>query len=158
RGAGSAFRESDAWSLPADGSGDSPPHGSRREVIEEPVDTVLGGDPALTDRAVLVEQRPRVGELVGAAELDGVRLQLEEQAPDSLPGRLDEAGGRVDERAVEPVTERAAPVLAQAMAVVKRQPPPAAPPLGEPRNECLAEGGDRTGVGNAVLRVGDPEL
>jgi hypothetical protein len=127
------------------------------ELAERAVEAVSGGDPALTRGAVCFEQRPSGGELVRAVERLGVRLELDQQPGDALPGRLDDSGVRVDERSVEPVAEGAPAVLAQAAAVVGRQPLPAAPTLGERRDQCLADGGDRAAIGDVELRVGGPE-
>src|SRR5262245_41441139 len=99
-------------------------------MVEQAVEAVVSSELALTDRAVSLEHRQGVGEFVGAAERVGVRLEFAQQAGDPLPGRLEDAGVGVDEFALNPVSERAPAVLAEAKVVMDREPSPLSFPVG----------------------------
>ena len=82
---------------------------------------MLGGDLPLADGTVSREHRPGELELVRAAELGRVGLQLEQEPPDPVAGRLGLAGVGIDELAGDAVTDRAPAVLGDDVRGVGRQ-------------------------------------
>jgi hypothetical protein len=123
---------------------------------QQPAETFSGGHLALPARAVLCLQDPGSGELVGAAKLIRVGLELEQQAADSLARGLDAARFEIDQFALHAVAEGAPAVLGQPLRLVNGQPLSALVAGGKRCHQCLPDRRNRGGVRGSGLHVGDP--
>jgi hypothetical protein len=134
------------------------PFGLVGQPREQPAKTVSDGHLALPAGAVLRLHRPSACELVGAAELLRVRLELEQQPPDPLAGGLEEARLDVDELAVDAVAKGTPAVLGQLLRLVNGEVLAAQVTGRERCHQRLPDGRDRGRVSGSRLHVGDPQL
>ncbi len=99
-----------------------------------------------------------MGELVGAAELAGMRLKLEQEPRQPVAHWVCSAAGWVDESGLESVSQRKPAVLVDHMCGMDRQRLARSQAKGERDDERLADRGERCRVVELGLGVGDPEL
>jgi len=132
------------------------PFGLVGQPREQPAKTVSDGHLALPAGAVSRLQRPGARELVGAAELLRIRLELEQQPADPLAGGLDATRLEIDQFPVDAVAEGTPAVLGQLLRPVDGEMLAAQVTGSERCHQRLPDGRDRGGISWPRLHVGDP--